>query len=193
MNVARVSERYSREWTDLRQLVAERSFEYGDFTLTSGKKSSYYFDGKQVTLYPEGAYLIGKIILEKIRGLNINAVGGCAIGADPMVGALATVAYLEGISNLNLFIVRKEPKKHGKLRHIEGPLLNKGDRVVIVDDIISTGGSILQSINVIKEFECEIVKVVAVVDRQEGGTQMIQKLGIDVDPIFTIEDFNIRS
>ncbi len=180
---------YRKEWEALRALVYERSFEFGDFMLTSGKKSRYYFDGKQVTLSPEGAYLLGKIIVQKIKDIGVDAVGGITIGADPIAGALAAVAFLEGMENLKLFIVRKTPKKHGKCKLIEGPPLNKGDRVVIVDDVITTGGSIIEAINALKDLDCEVVKVIALVDRQEGGTEKIKSLGIEVDPVFNISNF----
>ncbi len=111
------------------------------------------------------------------------------MGADPMVGALAPVAYLEGMNNLKLFIVRKEPKKYGKCKNVEGPILNKGDRVVIVDDVITTGGSIIKAIKAAQELGCEVIKVIALVDREEGGTEALRGMGIEVDPIFTIRDF----
>lgn len=180
---------YKKEWEALRALVYERSFEFGDFTLTSGKKSNYYFDGKQVTLSPEGAYLLGKIIIHKIKGLGVDAVGGITIGADPIAGALAVVAFFEGMHELKLFIVRKTPKKHGKCKLIEGPPLKKGDRVVVVDDVITTGGSVVEAIKAVRDLGCEVVKVIALVDRQEGGTENIKSLGIEVDPVFSISDF----
>lgn len=180
---------YISDWESLRALVYERSFEFGEFILSSGKTSSYYFDGKQVTLCPEGAYLVSKIIIQKIKGLNIDAIGGLTIGADPIVGSLAVTANLYNMNNLNLFIVRKDPKKHGKCKLIEGPPLEKGDRVVIVDDVITTGGSILDAIKAVQEVGCKVVKVIALVDRREGGTEKIEDLGIDVDPIFKISDF----
>lgn len=180
---------YESDWEDLHALVNKRSFEFGEFVLSSGKKSSYYFDGKQVTLYPKGAYLVSKIIIQKINGLNIDAIGGLTIGADPIVGALAVTANLLNMGDLKLFIVRKDAKKHGKCKLIEGPVLNKGDRVVIVDDVITTGGSILDAIKAAQEAGCEVVKVIALVDRHEGGTEKIKNLGIDVDPIFVISDF----
>lgn len=189
---AKVIDRHTKEWFRLHKLVKERSFEYGDFTLSSGKKSSYYFDGKQVTLHPEGSYLVGKILYQKIQGLNIDAVGGYTIGADPMVSAFGVVAHLEGLNNLKLFIVRKTPKTHGKCKNIEGPLLKKGDQVVVVDDVITTGGSVIKSIDAVRELGCHVIKVIALVDREEGGTEAIQNLGIDVDPIFTIRDFPIK-
>ena len=180
----------ANEWEELRLLVKERSFKFGDFTLASGKKSTYYFDGKQVTLYAHGAYLLGQQMAAKIAGDNIQAVGGLTLGADPMVGSLAVAAYSAGMPNLKLFIVRKEVKGHGTGKRIEGPALTPEDRVVVVDDVITTGGSIIKAIEAVRsEVGCEIVKAIALVDRLEGGTENIEALGIKVDPIFTIRDF----
>lgn len=177
------------DWEQLRNLVKKRSFEYGKFVLSSGKESTHYFDGKQVTLFPKGAHLLSKIIIEKIKDLKIDAVGGLTIGADPIVGAVAVSAYLAGLKDLKLFIVRKEPKKYGKCKYIEGPQLLKGYRVVIVDDVITTGGSIIKAIKQVEVLGCEVIKVIALVDREEGGTEAIKKINVDVDPVFRIGDF----
>jgi len=172
----------------LKELVRERSFKFGSFILSSGKESTYYFDGKQVTLYPQGAYLVARAILEKVKDIQIQAVGGPTLGADPMVGSLALVLYLEGM-DLKLFIVRETVKKHGTKRVIEGPQLTAGDRVVILDDVITSGGSIIKAIETVREVGCKVVKVVTLIDRREGGTEKIEKMGIEVDPIFNIKDF----
>lgn len=177
------------DWEELRLLVKNYSFEFGNFVLSSGKESTYYFDGKQVTLSPRGAHLLSKIIIDKIKDLKIDAIGGLTIGADPIVGAVAVSAYLAGLADLKLFIVRKEPKKYGKCKYIEGPPLKKGNRVVIVDDVITTGGSIIKAINQVRDLGCEVVKVIALVDREEGGTEAIKKINVEVDPVFRIGDF----
>ncbi|HOV78992.1 MAG TPA: orotate phosphoribosyltransferase [Bacillota bacterium] len=182
----------NRDWELLRTLVRDRSFAFGEFTLSSGKTSNYYFDAKQVTLDPSGAYLLSKIILQKIKGLDITAVGGPTIGADPIVGALAVAAFTEGLENLKFFIVRKEPKKHGKRRYIEGPELNAGERVAVVEDVITTGGSVLKAIDAVRSAGCDVVKVIALVDRKEGGAEKIASMGVEVDPVFTIDDFDVK-
>ncbi|MEW6274227.1 MAG: orotate phosphoribosyltransferase [Bacillota bacterium] len=174
----------------LRDLLRERAFRFGKFVLTSGKESNYYFDGKQVTLHPEGAYLLAKIIIEKIRGGNIQAVGGPTIGADPIVGALAAVAHLEGLK-IKLFIVRKATKEHGMKKLIEGPELSPGERVAIVEDVMTTGSSIMKAVDAVRETGCRVVKVIPLVDRLEGGTEKLRSLGIAVDPVFTIRDFGL--
>lgn len=175
---------------ELLAFLKERALQFGNFTLTSGKTSSYYFDGKQVTLYPKGACLLGKVIIEKIRGDSVQALGGLTIGADPIVGAVAALAYPLGL-DIKTFIVRKEAKKHGKQKLIEGPALNPGDRVVIVEDVITTGGSALKAIEAVQGEGGQVVKVVPLVDRLEGGAARIEETGIKVDPVFTARDFGI--
>ncbi|MCF8010426.1 MAG: orotate phosphoribosyltransferase [Clostridiales bacterium] len=175
----------------LLNLVKERALEFRDVTLTSGKKSNYYFDGKQVTLYSKGACLLSKIILHKIKEDNVQALGGLTIGADPIVGAVAAMAYPLGF-DFKTFIVRKEAKEHGKQRNIEGPLVNSGERVVIVEDVITTGGSVLKAVDAVHEAGGNVIKVVPLVDRREGGTENIESLNIEVDPVFTAQDFGIR-
>lgn len=172
----------------LRELVRQRSFKFGKFILSNEKESDYYFDGKQVTLYPQGAYLVAKAVLEKIGYDNIQAVGGPTLGADPIVGALAPVLYLEEL-DIKLFIVRKATKEHGTRKIIEGPELLPGERVVIVDDVITSGGSIIKAIDIVRETGCHVVKVIVLVDRLEGGTEKIESMGIKVDPVFTVKDF----
>lgn len=174
----------------LRLLVKERAFKFGKFALTSGKESSYYFDGKQVTLHPEGACLLGRIIMDKIRRDDVQAVGGPTIGADPIVGSLAVISRLEGL-DLKFFIVRKAAKEHGRQKLIEGPELLPSDRVVIVEDVITTGGSVLKAIEAVRETGCTVAKVVVLVDRLEGGSDRLKKMGIPIEPVFTVRDFGI--
>jgi orotate phosphoribosyltransferase len=179
---------------DLKELLGflkERALQFGNFTLTSGKTSSYYFDGKQVTLYPKGACLLAKIIIHKVKNDDIQALGGLTIGADPIVGAVAALAYPMGL-DIKTFIVRKEVKKHGSQRLIEGPKLLPGDRVVIVEDVITTGGSSIKAIEAVNNEGGKVVKVVPLVDRMEGGREKIEQMGIEVDPVFTVRDFGIE-
>lgn len=176
----------------LLELLKERALEFRTVTLTSGKTSNYYFDGKQITLYPMGAYLLAKLIINKIKDDNVQALGGLTIGADPIVGAVAALAYPAGL-DIKTFIVRKEAKGHGKMKRIEGPLLSEGDRVIIVEDVITTGGSAIKAIEAVQECGCNVVKVIPLVDRLEGGTEKIEAMGIKVDPVFTAKDFNLGS
>ncbi|MEW6458761.1 MAG: orotate phosphoribosyltransferase [Bacillota bacterium] len=174
----------------LKQLLLTRSFQFGEFILSSGKKSSYYFDGKQVTLHPRGALLTARAVLEKVRGRGVQAVGGPTIGADPMVGALGVVCALEGI-DLGLFIVRKDQKQHGKRLRIEGRKIAPGEKVAVIDDVLTTGGSILTAVEAVREAGGEAVLAVVLVDRCEGGTETLEGQGIPVDPVFTVRDFGL--
>jgi len=154
---------------------------YGDFTLTSGKKSTYYFDGKKLTLSPEGAYQIGKVLFEESRGLGVDAVGGVATGAYPIVAAVAVISQLEG-KPIPTFIVREVAKEHGTKRQIEGHL-KEGWRVAMLEDVITTGSSVLRAIKAVEEAGGSVVKVMAIVDRHEGGSDKLKEEGYDFTPI----------
>ena len=157
-------------------LALERgAIKYGDFTLTSGKKSSYYFDGRLLSLDPEGAYLISQAIIPLLEQAGAMAVGGTTLGADPMVAALALASHIKGRS-IPAFIVRKESKTHGTKQNIEGPL-EPGTNVAIVDDVCTTGGSLFHAIKAAEEAGCSVVKVVSILDRNEGGSEEMRKRG----------------
>ncbi|MFH1542334.1 MAG: orotate phosphoribosyltransferase [bacterium] len=162
---------------ELKKLLKETgAVKFGDFTLSSGKKSDFYVDCRKVTLHPQGAKLIGKLVLEKIKGLKVDAVGGMTLGADPIIGAVITLSDIPG------FIVRKKAKEHGTQQKIEG-IIAKGFNVVIVEDVSTTGGSALQAIEAVEAIGAKVVKVISVVDRQEGAAEAFA--GYDFDPIFT--------
>ena len=157
-------------------LALERgAIKYGDFTLTSGKKSSYYFDGRLLSLDPEGAYLISQAIIPLLEQAGAQAVGGTTLGADPMVAALALASHIKGRS-IPAFIVRKESKTHGTKQNIEGPL-EPGTNVAIVDDVCTPGGSLFHAIEAAEETGCSVVKVVSILDRNEGGSEEMRKRG----------------
>lgn len=162
----------------LLELALDRgALKYGDFTLTSGKKSSYYFDGRLLSLDPEGAYLIGQVLLPVLREAGVNAVGGPTLGADPIVTAVALSSHLQG-DPIPAFIVRKEAKGHGMGRAVEGPLA-PGSRVAIIDDTCTTGGSLFSAIEAAEASQCTVVKVVALLDRHEGGGDELRRRGYD--------------
>ncbi len=148
---------------------------FGEFTLSSGKKSDFYVDCRKATLHPKGAKLIGGIILDKIKGLKVDAVGGLTLGADPIIGAVITLSDIPG------FIVRKKAKEHGTKQRIEG-LLQPGWSVLIVEDVATTGGSALEAIQAAEDAGAKVVKVISVVDREEGAREALAKY--DFDPIF---------
>ena len=162
----------------LLELALERgALKYGDFTLSSGKKSTYYFDGRILSLDPEGAVLIGRALLPLVRESGAEAVGGPTLAADPVVTAVALTSQLEG-KGIPAFIVRKEAKGHGTGQLIEGGL-QPGSRVAIVDDTCTTGGSLLHAIEAAEAVGCTVVKVLALLDRREGGAEELQKRGYD--------------
>ncbi|MFA5113222.1 MAG: orotate phosphoribosyltransferase [Candidatus Margulisiibacteriota bacterium] len=152
----------------------------GDFTLSSGKKSDFYVDCRKVTLHPRGAKLVGKLVLEKIKGLKVDAVGGMTLGADPITGAVVTLSDLPG------FIVRKKEKEHGTRQKIEGHIA-PGWNVVIVEDVATTGGSARQAIEAVEQAGAKVVKVISVVDREEGAKEALAKY--DFDPLLKKSEF----
>lgn len=172
--------------TRLGSLLRERAIRHGDFTLASGRKSTYYVDGRLVTLHHEGAWLVASVILDMLRqeGVEASALGGLTMGADPIAGAVAAVSHAEG-KPLSAFIVRKEAKGHGTGKRVEGDL-RSGDRVVVVDDVITTAGSTLQAIRAVEELGCKVSAVVCLIDRQEGGAQALA--GYRFLPMFTIDE-----
>ena len=179
---------YDKE--SLIELIRQQGLEFGDFTLASGKKASYYLDCRKVTLDARGARLIAEGILELLGEAMPNAVGGMAIGADPITAAVITLAGLRDI-DLKGFIVRKEAKQHGKGRAVEGPV-TPGDRVVIVEDVVTTGGSSLRAIDQVEQFGLRVERVIAIIDRLEGGAEAFQHRGIPLTTLLTVRDFGIE-
>jgi len=179
--------------TRLLQLLAELSYENRQVTLTSGKTSGYYVDGKQTTLHSEGSFLTGSLILDLIRSAEtpIRAVGGLSMGADPIATAVSLLSWFSG-PPVHAFYIRKEPKGHGKNLWIEGNKnLNKGDEVAIVEDVVTTGGSLLKAIERAQAFGLQVKQAITLLDRLEGGAEMLAEKGIKLQALFTIND--IRS
>lgn len=161
---------------------------YGDFTLTSGKKSSYYFDGRLLSLHPEGAYLASKALLPLVRAAGAEAIGGPTLGADPIVAAVSMASHLEsGGAPVPAFIVRKEAKQHGMGNAVEGHL-RAGARVAVVDDTCTTGGSLFQAIEAAEAAGCSVVKVLAILDRREGGSDKLRNRGYDFTSLLVAND-----
>ncbi len=176
----------------LRQLIMQRALKFGDFVLASGQRSSYYIDGKQVSLSGEGLYLLATLMLHQIEDLPVDAVGGMSIGADPIAGAMAALAASQG-HQLDAFIVRKEPKSRGTRRQVEGPL-PEGARVVIIEDVITTGGSSMAAIEAVeREAQAEVLCVVAMVDRLQGAEENLARHDVALRSLFTIRDLGIDS
>ncbi|MBN2025094.1 MAG: orotate phosphoribosyltransferase [Pirellulales bacterium] len=171
-------------------LVRQKALKFGDFTLTSGKKATYYLDGKQVTLDPHGARLIAEGILDLLAADRLpDAVGGMVIGADPITSAVVTMSAVRG-TPLRGFMVRKEAKGHGTNQYIEGPVA-PGDRVAIVEDVVTTGGSSLAAIERATAFGLKVTGVVAIIDRMEGGAEAFARAGYPLRSLLAITDFGI--
>lgn len=174
----------------LAEIIKEKSIKIAPpgepFILTSGQKSNYYINGKLTAGDPEGLYCIARLILEEAQKLGAEAVGGPTLGADPIVGAIAALSYLAG-TPMPLFIVRKEAKQHGARQQVEGSDIS-GKKVVMVEDVITTGGSVFKAINVVKELGCKILNVVCLVDREQGGREAFAEAGIPYQPLFSISE-----
>jgi orotate phosphoribosyltransferase len=172
-------------------LVRQLGLKLGDFTLASGKKSSYYLDCRKVTLDSQGANLIAHGMLELLGEKLPDAVGGMAIGADPITAAIITVAGSQR-RKLKGFIVRKETKQHGTGKDVEGPV-QPGDTCVIVEDVVTTGGSSLAAIEKVEAFGMQVLGVLAIIDRLEGGAEAFAAKGYQLQTLLTIRDFGITS
>lgn len=161
-------------------LLAERSAKRGQFTLASGKQSKYYIDARLTTMSPEGLSVIGPLALFSLRQSRweIDAVGGLTLGADPISYAIS-YASADSDRPLRAFTVRKEAKSHGTGKTIEGPF-KEGDRVAVIEDVITTGGSALRAIEAVRAANGTVVGVLALVDREEGGRQAIEAAGVPV-------------
>jgi len=190
-------------------LILSRSFKFRrkpTFTLASGRKSNFYFDCKPTTLSPEGMHLIGNLLFRIIKECKfgrIHAVGGLTLGADPVATAIAYTSYIRGqkskAKNLEAFVVRKEPKKHGTMQWIEGNV-KKGQRVLIVEDVITTGGSMIEAIRRARECGLKVIGALVLIDRQEGGREAVEAMGVPFKALLSREEifeaykkFRVRS
>jgi len=173
-------------------MVEAKALKRGTFRLASGREASFYLDAKQVVLDSHGAMLVGRAILERLRSLGPlpAAVGGMSIGADPITSAVITMAGVEGLP-LKGFMVRKEPKDHGTKKYVEGPV-EPGQRVVIVEDVTTTGGSSLLAIDRVHEFGLVVERVVTVIDRLAGAKDAFAARGIPLESLVTIRDLGIE-
>jgi orotate phosphoribosyltransferase len=167
----------------LADIILEKSFRFSEepFTLSSGLKSNYYFDCKKTSLDPEGMNLIGNIVFDTLKDSAIDAVGGLSLGADPIANSIALVSFQQG-RPINPFIVRKDAKGHGTKSRIEGNV-KAGDRVAILDDVVTTGASTITAIEAAREAGLVIDRVIVLVDREEGGTENILKYVARIEPI----------
>ncbi len=175
--------------SDLRERAArmllDKSYKEGDFTLTSGKKSDYYFDCKQTALHPEGGWLLGKLFLDILADVDICGVGGMTLGADPLVSAVSVLSY-ETDRPLAGFIVRKKSKGHGTNQYLEG-LANfrQGDRVAVLEDVVTTGGTLVTTCSRVVDAGLHVAAVCCVLDREEGGRENLAEAGYGLLSLFT--------
>lgn len=170
---------------DLAALLIEKSYIEGDFVLTSGRRSDYYFDCKPTALHPRGAYLLGGLFLDMLRNRDVTGVGGMTLGADPLVSSVTVVSHLRG-RPLPGFIVRKEAKGHGTGRFLEG-LVNfePGDKVAMLEDVVTTGGTLIKACDRVAEAGLAVAAVLCVLDREEGGAENLEAAGYRLESIYT--------
>jgi orotate phosphoribosyltransferase len=171
------------------ELINRDAVKRGDFVLASGARSRFYIDGKQVTLSAEGLVLIADLILEAVAGDAADAVGGPTLGADPIAGAVAAASFAAG-RPLAAFLVRKTLKDHGTQRWVEGPL-RPGSRVVLVEDVVTTGGSMLACLDKLAELQCKVVRAVVLVDRKAGAAEAFAAAGIPLTALCTLDELDV--
>jgi orotate phosphoribosyltransferase len=180
--------------TTLRQhlldLLCNLAYKEGDFMLSSGQKSTYYINGKQVTLHPEGAVATARILLAMLPP-DTTAVAGLTLGADPIVSAVSVVSVYAGRS-IPALIIRKEAKGHGTQAYIEGATLPPGSKVVVLEDVVTTGQSAMKAVERLTAAGYLVDRVLTLVDRQQGGAQFYADRGLQFEAIFTIEDLQAR-
>lgn len=162
-------------------LAKERgALQFGEFKLSAGGTSSYYFDGRIITLDPEVGYYVAKVLIPILKDCKAQAIAGPTLGADPIVSAVSVLSHIEG-NPLPGLIIRKETKGYGGKRNIEGPIgrIGKSARIAVVDDACTTASSLFHAINVVESAGHEVVKVIAILDRNEGGSEKLRSCGYD--------------
>lgn len=173
---------------DLFKLIRKLSYREGDFVLASGKRSTFYVDLKNVTLHPEGAALIGTLTWQNLNPSEFGGVGGPTLGADPLATALSLAALNLGV-RVPAFIIRKEPKKHGTSQWIEGrENLISGSRLLVVEDVVTTGGSSVKAIEKIRAEGFRVDTLLAVLDRQEGASEALKSIGVTLCALSNIDE-----
>jgi orotate phosphoribosyltransferase len=175
----------------LAEIIRKRSFGRGEITLASGRKSDFYFNLKPTMLDPEGAALLAELTYEALKDDNLDFVGGLEMGAVPLAGAIAQLSWIKG-HPISAFFVRKKPKEHGARLAVEG--LTKGEslqgkRIVIVEDVTTTGGSALQAVEAVRDAGGEIVLVFTMVDREEGATETFAEAGLEFRSLYKAGEF----
>jgi orotate phosphoribosyltransferase len=175
----------------LLDLFCKFAYQEGDFVLSSGQRSSYYINGKQVTLHPQGALAIGRVILSQVP-IDAQAVAGLTLGADPIVSAVSVVSAYEN-RPIPALIIRKEAKGHGTRAYIEGPSLLDGALVVVLEDVVTTGQSAMKAVERLQQAGYKVNQVIALVDRLQGGAEFYEAAGLKFQAVFSIQEIQERS
>jgi len=180
--------------TTLRQklldLFCQLAYQEGDFVLSSGQRSSYYINGKQVTLHPQGALAMARLLLPMLPE-DTQAVAGLTLGADPIVSAVSVVSVYEN-RPIPALIIRKEAKGHGTMAYIEGPSLPQGAKVVVLEDVVTTGQSALKAVERLQAAGYTVDRVISLIDRLQGGGALYESAGLQFEALFTIQDLQKR-
>ncbi|MBO6975055.1 MAG: orotate phosphoribosyltransferase [Prochlorococcus marinus CUG1435] len=185
--MANFSEKYDLNKAKLLRLLIEKSYKQGNFTLASGKKSSHYLNCKPVSLNGEGLNLISNLFFD-LKDSRSKAVAGMTLGADPLVSGLIVKAASQG-QNLDGLIIRKEIKSYGTKAGIEGPILEEATLVTVLEDVVTTAGSVIKAIKKLRENDYVVEEVLSIVDRQEGGLEALNDENVKLKSLFTIKDF----
>ena len=173
---------------ELLTLLKRKSFLKKRIKLSSGRISNFYIDVRKVSLSPKGVYLISHLIFNLLKPKKVTAIGGPTLGADPIVSGVCYLAY-KNKKKLKGFLIRKSPKKHGRQKLIEGQVLLPGERVVIVDDVATSGSSLIKAIEVLKKERIKVVAAVSVVDREEGAREALARHSCPLISLFAKSDF----
>ncbi|MCM8791579.1 MAG: orotate phosphoribosyltransferase [Candidatus Omnitrophica bacterium] len=173
---------------NLYYLIKKRAFFEKKVRLSSGRISNYYFDLRRITLSSEGSYLIAELVLDFIRKRKFSTIGGPTLGADPILGAILLLSYFKDLS-LKAFIVRKSIKLHGLMRQIEGPILTRNDKILLIDDVATSGSSLVESAKVLRDKNIKVDSAFVILDRQEGAEKNLKRIGIKLYSIFKVKDF----
>lgn len=174
---------------DLGRLLSRRSFRTGNFVLSSGRESSYYVDCRTTTMHARGQALLGRVVLDRLSRLDVRPdfIGGMTMGADPIAYAVAGQSARSGGREIHAFSVRKRAKRHGREKRIEG-CFEEGGSAVVVEDVVTTGSSVLEACEVVADAGGEILAVLVLVDRQEGGREAVEEKGLSVHALYTATD-----
>ncbi|MDZ7953568.1 orotate phosphoribosyltransferase [Nostoc sp. DedQUE09] len=174
----------------LLDLFCQLAYQEGDFLLSSGLRSSYYVNKTQVTLHPQGALAVGRLLFPLLP-VDTQAVGGLTMGADPIVTAVSIVSVYQN-RPIPALIIRKEAKGYGTRAYIEGPSLSEGAKVVVLEDVVTTGQSALKAVERLKDAGYTVNQVISLVDRQQGGGELYQSAGLKFETLFSIQEVQER-